>query len=221
MRKCVKCKIQKHRISQCLWTKNRGKVTAFRDAELVFSPLSLSYKLTLFLLIADFKMRTSWMQMRDARRCGKLTDYTDCSKSGAVCPKRFSKELFSFGKSWTGNARPCDILSGQIGKTLLPLSQNSMWPAWARLPLWQWDENEKTNPKNCNNENNTDSVYSIRIWQTLLAVVKILEWPPNTSPHITRQLYKRSKLVKLSIESIYRFSTWFGTDSIQWTLWRW
>ena len=25
MRKCVKCKIQKHRISQCLWTKNRGK----------------------------------------------------------------------------------------------------------------------------------------------------------------------------------------------------
>ena len=127
MRKCVKCKIQKHRISQCLWTKNRGKVTAFRDAELVFSPLSLSYKLSLFLLIADFKMRTSWMQMRDARRCGKLTDYTDCSKSGAVCPKRFSKELFSFGKSWTGNARPCDILSGQIGKTLLPLSQNSLW----------------------------------------------------------------------------------------------
>ena len=55
MRKCVKCKIQKHRISQCLWTKNRGKVTAFRDAELVFSPLSLSYKLSLFLLIADFK----------------------------------------------------------------------------------------------------------------------------------------------------------------------
>ena len=101
----------------CLWAKNRGKVTAFRDAGLVFSPLSLSYKLSLFLLIADFTMRTSWMQMRDARRCGKLTDYTDCSKSGAVCPKRFSKELFSFGKSWTGNARPCDILSGRrLGK---------------------------------------------------------------------------------------------------------
>ena len=157
----------------------------------------------------------------DERRCGKLTDYTDCSKSGAGCPKIFSKELSSHGKSRTGNARPCDILSGQIGKTLLPLSQSSMWLAWARLPLWQWDENQKTNKKNCNNENNTDSVYSIRIWQTLLAVVKILEWLPNTSPHITRQLYKRSELVKLSIESIYRFSTWFGTDSIQWTLWRW